>query len=285
MSAPYNMKGRMMMKTANWRRTRITQVIIVSIPLFFHASVWAENTLSAKEIMEKASTARKLDGSESVMTLTIYNKEGEKRVRQVAMVSKIFDGGATEKRVYRFLSPPDVKGTGVLAFDYENKDDDMWIFLPALRKTRRIVSSEKSKSFIGSEFSYVDMNTPVLDNYKLKILKEEKVNGKDCFVVETLPKNDDIADYEGYSKKIIWVSKDEFMVQKAVYYDLDGQLLKELVSKDIKLIDDKKKRYRSMHMEMTNKQNGRRSVFQTDKIEFTPNTKDSYFTTEYLERP
>jgi outer membrane lipoprotein-sorting protein len=173
----------------------------------------------------------------------------------------------------------------VLAFDYENKDDDMWIFLPALRKTRRIVSSEKSKSFIGSEFSYVDMNTPVLDNYKLKILKEEKVNGKDCFVVETLPKNDDIADDEGYSKKIIWVSKDEFMVQKAVYYDLDGQLLKELVSKDIKLIDDKKKRYRSMHMEMTNKQNGRRSVFQTDKIEFTPNTKDSYFTTEYLERP
>ena len=200
------------------------------------------------------------------------------------MATKMYDNGATEKRVYRFLSPADVKGTGVLTFDYQNKNDDMWIYLPALHKTRRIVGGGKAKSFMGSEFTYADMNTPILDNYNLNVKKEEKVDGVNCYVVEMLPKNNDVAKEEKYSKKLVWVAKKEFTIRKAVYYDLDGELLKELTCKDIKLLDTKLKRYRPMKMEMVNKQNKRRSVLVVDKIESNPDVKDDYFTTAYLEK-
>lgn len=272
------------MEKTNQKKKRWMSASAALCLLVASSSAWAGDP-SPRQIMENASNVRKLDGSESVMSLTIINERGQKRVREIAMVTKTFDNGKTEKRLYRFLSPANVKGTGILAFDYETKDDDMWIFLPALRKTRRIVSSEKSKNFMGSEFSYADMNTPVLDDYKLKTIKQEKIGGADCYVVEVLPKNDKVADEEGYSKKIVWVAKADFTIRKSVYYDLDGDLFKELTAKNIKLLDPAKKRSRPMYMEMVNKQNNRRSIFKTTKIENSPGVKDEYFTTQYLERP
>ena len=272
------------MKKSNQKRNFGISLLIAGC-IVSGASAVAAADPAPKQIMENASTARVLDGSEAVMSLTIVNEKGQKRVRDIAMASKTFDGGKTEKRVFKFLSPADVKGTGVLIFDYETKDDDMWIYLPALRKTRRIVSSDKSKAFMGSEFSNADMNTPILDNYKLKTLGSEKVDGVDCYKVEALPKNDKVADEEGYSKKIVWVGKTDFMIRKSVFYDLDGELLKELTVKKIQLVDKAKKRYRGMHMEMVNKQNKRKAIFETKKIENSPGVKDEIFTTQYLERP
>jgi outer membrane lipoprotein-sorting protein len=244
----------------------------------------SQDKLSARQIMEKVADNRQLEGSEAVMTMTIYNAKGQKRVRKIAMATKLYDDGKTEKKLSRFLSPPDVKGTGLLTFDYEVKDDDIWLFMPALRKTRRIVSSEKSKNFMGSEFSYADMNIPNLDDFKYKILKKEKAGGTDCWVVQSTPKNDDIADENGYSKQIVWVGQKDFTVRKGVYYDLDGEVLKELTASKIKLIDSKNKRYRPMKMEIVNKQNRRRTTMIFDKIEVNRDVKDEYFTTRYLER-
>jgi hypothetical protein len=200
------------------------------------------------------------------------------------MATKLFDGGKTEKRIYRFLSPADVQGTGVLVFDYETKADDVWIYLPALRKTRRIVSSQRAQSFMGSEFTYGDLNIPTLDDYNYQILNEEAVDGEPCWVIEAAPKSKEIAEGEGYSKKSYWVSKKTHAVRKAVFHAMDGKLLKELKSSDVKLLDPKKGRYRPMRMEMINKQNGRRSVFESEKVTLASDTKDEFFTTRYLER-
>lgn len=240
---------------------------------------------SAREIMDKVALTRKLDGSEAVVKMSIIDPKGQTRERKITLATKLFDGGKTEKRIYKFLSPPDVKGTGVLVFDYETQADDVWIYLPALRKTRRIVSSQRSQSFMGSEFSYGDLNIPPLDDYSYTLVKEEAVDGEPCWVVDVLPKSGDIANGEGYSKKTYWISKKEYTLRKGLFYDLKGQLLKELKSDNIKLLDPKNNRYRPMRMEMTNKQNGRRSVFESEKITFAPDTKDEYFTPGYLERP
>jgi hypothetical protein len=235
--------------------------------------------------MEKFSAARKTDGSESVVNMSIIEPNGEKRERSISMATKLYEGGATEKRLYRFLSPPDVKGTGLLVFDYQTKSDDVWIFLPALRKTRRIVSSEKSKSFMGSDFTYGDFNIPELDDFDCTVTKEEDVGGDKCWVIDLVPKSKDIAKADGYDKKTFWISQKTYAVRKGLYYDVaDGKLLKELKADDIKLVDPKKQRYRVMRMEMTNKRTGRHSVFETTKISYAPDTKDEYFTTRYLER-
>ena len=127
---------------------------------------------------------------------------------------------------------------------------------------------------MGSEFSYGDLNIPALDDYTYALGKEEPFAGETCWVIDVLPKTPDIAAGEGYSKKTYWVSKTKLAVLRGLYYDTDGKLLKELIAKDVKLIDAKNKRYRSMHMEMLNKQNGRRSVFESKKVTLAPHTKD-----------
>ncbi len=135
-----------------------TMTVLTTLIIFLAATqtVLAADP-TAEEIMEKAVKAIKLDGAESIATLIIFDAKGNKRVRKTASVSKLYDKGLTEKRIIRFLTPADVKGTSLLTFDYENKTDDMWLYLPALRKTRRIVASEKAKSFMGSEFTYADI--------------------------------------------------------------------------------------------------------------------------------
>src|SRR6185295_5945772 len=104
------------------------------------ATAWAAEAgaagPSAREIMEKVTVTRKLDGSEATVKMTTIDDKGQTREREITMATKLYDGGKTEKRIYRFLSPADVQGTSILVFDYETKSDDVWIYLPALRKTR-----------------------------------------------------------------------------------------------------------------------------------------------------
>ncbi len=239
---------------------------------------------SPREIMDKVTQTRKLDGSEATVKMTSIDDKGGKREREITLATKLYDGGKTEKRIYRFLSPADVQGTGILVYDYEAKADDVWIYLPALRKTRRIVSSQRAQAFMGSEFSYGDLNIPSLDEFDYALVKEEAAGGEPCWVIDAVPKTKDIVEAEGYSKKTYWVSKAKYAVVRGLLYDKDAKLLKEFLASDIKLLDPKNKRYRSMKMEMVNKQNGRRSVFESQKTTFAPNTKDDYFTTGYLER-
>lgn len=225
-----------------------------------------------------------LAGSEAQSTMTIIDNKGRERVRKIAQVTKLYDHGDTEKKLIRFLSPADVKGTGLLTFDYKIGDDDIWLFMPALRKTRRIVSSEKAKSFMGSEFSYADMTPPNTDDFQFKILGETEINSLLCWEMEMIPNDEDIADENGFSKRISYIAKKDFAVRKAVYYDLDGTLLKELTVKEVKLSYPEQQKYRPMEMIMVNSQNNRQSILKIDQIEFNPDVKDEYFTTRYLER-
>jgi len=245
----------------------------------------APPALTPLEIMERVSEARKLEGSEAVVSMRIVSEKGEVRDRKLALATKLYDGGKTEKRIYRFSAPPDVAGTGVLVFDYESVPDDIWVYLPGLRKTRRILSSQRSQSFMGSEFSYADLNIPATSDFDYKVVRDEAVGADMCWVIDVLPKVDATREAEGYSKKTYWIDQEKFTLRKAVFYDAQGRLLKELVSDAIELVDAKNKRYRSMRMEMTNKQNGRRSIFESEKFVFSPKAKDEYFTPAYLERP
>jgi len=171
-----------------------------------------------------------------------------------------------------------------LTFDYETKDDDMWLYMPALRKVRRIVSSEKTKSFMGSEFTNSDITNPNIDEYTYKLLGSDPVDNVECWKIEISPATKDIANSYGYSKKIAWIGKADYVARKNEYYDLDGKLLKVMNVKAVKLLDEKNKKYQTTIAVMENKQNGRSSGFVIDKVVFNPNVKEEYFTTEYLQK-
>ena len=247
-------------------------------------SAQGQGNLTAREIADRSHDATRLAGAEAVSTMTILDNRGRERVRKIAQVTKLYDQGHTEKKMIRFLEPADVKGTGLLTFDYKEKDDDMWLYMPALRKTRRIISSEKAKSFMGSEFSYADMTPPVLDDFNFNLLGEEDVNGARCWKIEMVPRDDDIADENGFSKRISWIGKDNFVLRRAIYYDLDEELHKELTIHEFRELDKKNHKFRPIHLGMENKQNGRKSILRIDEIVFNPNIKDEFFTTRYLER-
>lgn len=237
-----------------------------------------------REIMEMARDASRIAGLEAVSTLRIYDAKGRVRVRQTSMASREFDNGATEKRIIRFLEPAEVKGTGMLIYDYAEKNDEMWIYMPALRKTRRIISSEKSKSFMGSEFSNADMSAPNLDDFNYSVLRSERADGIDCWVIEVVPVNEEIMDEMGYERRVSWIGKNDFVQRKAEYYNEDDELFKRLIASNIKSIDPAGKKFMAMHMEMLNEENGRRSVMTMDKIQYNPDVKEEYFTLSYLEK-
>ena len=133
-----------------------------------------------------------------------------------------------------------IKGTRLLTFDYKVKGDDMWLY--------RIISSEKAKSFMGSEFSYSDTGPPNLDDFNYGKLGEADVKGTLYWKIEMAPINNDIVDENGFSKKISIIAKEDFVLRKAIYYDLDGELLKELEVKEIGELDTKSHKYRLIHM-------------------------------------
>jgi hypothetical protein len=270
--------------------TRINDLLRKALALIVTLSLWgaalpaqAEDT-DPKAIAKKARSNNLLDGSEGLTTLTIANKKGESRVRKMAMVSKLFDGGKTEKRLIRFVEPADIKGTAMLTFDNDKKDDDIWLYLPRNHKTRRIVASEKAKNFMGSEFTYADMTPPDVEDFKCKLLPAATVDSAECYVVEMTPMDEDVEDENGFSKRTSYIGKQDYVIRKSVYYDLDGDKWKTLLATKVKEVDKKKKRFRAHKMVMTNLQNGRVSTLIIDKLQLRAEIPDEYFTTRYLER-
>jgi outer membrane lipoprotein-sorting protein len=237
-----------------------------------------------KQIMQKSEDAMTLAGSESIAKLVINDGKGNQRVRKFSSASKTDASQSVTKTIMRFLEPADVKGTSILTFDYDKKNDDMWLYMPALRKTRRIVSSEKTKNFMGSEFTNADMTKPAIEEYTYKVLGSEAVDGIDCWKLEITPATKAIADENGYSKKIGWVAKADYVTRKTEFYDLEGKLLKVMITAKVQLLDEKAKKYQPVDISMENKQNGRSSSFVMEKIVFNPKVKDEYFTTDYLEK-
>ena len=254
------------------------------ISFCFTTVVMAQEKLTALEIVNRSQEVLRVQGVQAVSVLRIIDEKGRERVRKIKQASKLVDNGETEKKLIRFIEPADVKGTGLLTFDHNSKDDDLWVYMPTLRKVRRIVSSEKSKSFFGSEFTYADMSPPSPDDFEFKLMGGEKVKDVLCYKVEWKPRSDDVAEENGFSRRITCSGKDDFVVRKSVYYDLDGELYKELIVHEIKELDTENHKFRYMNSEAINKQNGRRSTFVNETIEFKPDVDDSYFTTGYLER-
>ena len=256
---------------------KIKSIIIVVALMITTSGVFAQ---TAKEISDKAMNTIDFEAMEMTLTLKIYNAKGQERVRQVSTASKQF--GEINKTIMKFTAPADVKGISILIYDYKNKDDDMWIYMPALRKTRRIVSNEKGKSFMGSEFTNADMSKPNMNDFEYKILSSETYNGHSCWKIETTCKNEDIEDENGFSKKIVWIEKGTYLCYKVEFYNFDSELFKIQYLQQYKKQSNGK--YFAFYMEMENKQNGRKSIMTINKFQIGSKLTENTFTPAMLEK-
>ncbi len=191
----------------------------------------------ATQIMNKSRDLSLVGSMSATINLSITEKNGAVRNRTIAMTTKSFDNDL-EKRVIKFIEPADVRGTAMLIIDNKNIADEMWIYLPALKKTRRIVSSEKGKSFMNSEFSNADMSSPTLSDFTNRHTEESGKNN--LWIIESIPVNEDKADEYGYSKKVSYISMNNYQIQKMEFYNFDDELFKTIEIKSVhETADDK----------------------------------------------
>ncbi len=251
--------------------------------LLLFTSVPAEEN-PAKKIINKSQKVIKIKSYEMINTLTIFDKKGNSRIRKIATISKNFEKEQIDKKMMRFLEPADVKGTGFLTFDYNEKDDDMWIYLPALRKTRRIVSSQKAKNFMGSEFTYSDMTQMTIENFTYNLEGEVQIDNEKCWKIEIDPINEDIIDETGFSRKIVYISKNDYVLRKAEYFDYYNEKFKIMYVHKVKEVDPENHRFQVMSMTIENLLNGRKSEMLVEKIQIRESIPDDFFTIRYLER-
>ncbi len=225
--------------------------------------------LSNLEIAQKADQVT--DGFESSIAkteMTLINASGQKSIRD--MIMKTLEGENGDKTISTFLSPADVKGTKVLGWEHVDRDDDQWLYLPALKRVKRIASRNKSGSFMGSEFSYEDIGNQNPQKYTYE--GEPKIvtyKGLECYMGVRKPKDKN----SGYTKQVTWVDTKDFLIRKVDYYDRKGELLKTATFNDYKKIDGI---WRVGKIDMKNHQNDKETllVWKEDKIKAGLKSKD-----------
>jgi outer membrane lipoprotein-sorting protein len=193
--------------------------------------------ITADEIAKQVDERDDGDKSVSTMEMILIDKQGNKRVRK--MKKYAMDKGDDSQSIIFFLSPSDVRNTAFLTYDYDDssKDDDQWLYLPALKKTKRIASSDKSSSFMGSDFSYADMTSRDINDYNYRIAKESSVRDHKVWVMESVPKTKKVIEETGYTKSYMFVRQDNFVVVRALHILKESGKKKYLDVKKLELID------------------------------------------------
>ena len=233
---------------------------VVATAFMMIAGFNASAQLTGTQIIDKTYNRASGDDQTSKLTMTLTNSSGQTRVRIIQQFSK--DLGDAEKSIMFFQSPADVKNTSFMNWSYEedDKDDDQWIYLPALKKVKRISSDSKSDYFMGSDFTYDDLGDRKLNADNHKLLREETINGKQCYVVESTSKDEDYM----YSKTITWIDQSTFVGVQKEFYDEDAELLKILTIKKVEKIAGF---YVITHSEMKNVQKNHTTTMILSNVE------------------
>ena len=215
--------------------------------------------------------------SESTMTMVLRNKHGQESVREMRNRSLEVDGDG-DKSLIIFDQPKDVRGTALLTFSHKDGNDDQWLYLPALKRVKRIASNNKSGPFMGSEFAYEDISSQEVEKYTYKFLREEPCGELNCFVIERYP----VDEKSGYTKQISWIDSSEYRAQKIDFYDRKKSHLKTLTFHDYSQYLDK--HWRPARMEMVNLQTGKSTTLTFSDYAFQNGLSDKDFDQASLAR-
>ena len=209
--------------------------------------------------------------------MILKNKQGQESVREIrSRTLEVEDDG--DKSMTIFDKPRDVKGTALLSFTHKTGPDDQWLYLPALKRVKRIASDNKSGPFMGSEFAYEDITSQEIDKYTYRFLQDDTLDGLDVFVFE----RDPIDKKSGYTRQIIWLDQENYKERKIEYYDRKNVLLKTLVFTDYNLYLDKY--YRAHDMYMVNHQQGKSTRLLQSNFNFDVELTDRDFDKNSLKR-
>lgn len=217
------------------------------------------------------------DNFSAEMTMLLRNRQGEESLRNMrTRVLEVDNDG--DKTLIVFDRPRDVKGTALLTFSHKDGLDDQWLYLPALKRVKRIASKNKSGPFMGSEFAYEDLSSQEVEKYTYKYIANEPCGELECFVIERYP----VDKNSGYTRQKVWIDTAEYRPHKIDFYDRKDSLLKTLTFSGYQQYLDHY--WRADEMFMQNHQTGKSTVLNWSQYQFRVGLKDSDFTRNSLKR-
>ncbi len=260
-----------------WNPFSLLVFIIVTLAFLLPVQGTAQ---SGREIMEKALHKTSWKTMQGDVTLILTNSRGEQRVRKIKMYSRKRTEDENDM-LMRFIAPPDVRGTAFLIIEHAKGEDERYLYLPALRRVKRIASSGKGGNFMSSDFTYYDIGRPKLDDWTYKRLADTTLNGQACYQIECLPASPQIARDTGYNKIIRWIRKDVLVTIQSHYFDRGNRLWKILTVPEVQQIDGV---WFQTNMVMKDVQINHQSEMKFENIQVNVKLPPQFFSVRYLTR-
>lgn len=250
----------------------------------FSGGGWADN-LSAEEVMQLNNSRYLGDTRESLSTLILIDKKGRKRLRSLKTLA--VEDKQVERTIVYFQSPSEIKGTSYMSFDWKDtsKEDDSWLYLTSLQKVKRVASSAKSSSFMGSDFNYADINGLDHEDFDYSFIKENEIlNGVECWVISALPKNTKVISETGYTALTVWIRKDNYIRMRGKMHLKKGNRVKYFTASDFLEIDGI---WRAKTLQMITTKGGKKehaSILKYEDIRHNTKVDLSHFDTQAMQR-
>lgn len=244
-------------------------------PLLAFAETAEEKGLAIAVEADKRDTG--FEDFTASMVMELRNKQGDASTRTIRLKTLEVTGDG-DKSMSIFDKPADIKGTAFLTFSHAIKPDEQWLYLPALKRVKRINSKNKSGPFMGSEFAYEDLASQEIEKYSYKYIRDEQLNGVDCFVMERYP----AYEHSGYTRQLAWVNKDKYVAEKIEFYDRKNDLLKTLINSGYQQYLGQY--WRASEMTMENHQTGKSTILKWEDYTFKTGLEDKDFSRNSLKR-
>lgn len=245
--------------------------VFIGSPVILHAE-------DAVEIIKKSQDAFFYPGKDmqARVKMSLISKTGQQRLRELTML-RINGAGGDQKYFMYFHSPADVRGTSFLVYKYPGKDDDRWLFIPAINLVNRIAARDSRSSFVGSDFTYEDVSGRDLEADNYRYLKEDTIQGKPCHVIESKPKNP-----AEYTRKVSWIDKSNFLPLKEEYYDVQDSLYKTFTADKVETVSGLPAVTKRT---MANIKSGHRTEVVFENISYNVGIGDDVFSERFLRKP
>ncbi len=264
--------------------TQLTMLLMITVlPVFYSNAISAE--LPAGDIIAQNINDRDEGIAVSrLLKMQMTDRHGKVRVRETRTFRKYF--GDEKRTAIFYLKPKNIKDTAFLTYDYEEKerDDDQWLYLPAMRKVRRISASDRGDYFLGTDLSYEDIKLETrvsLKDYTRKTIGEDVVDGVHCYVVEETSIDNETAEELGHLRRESCVDDSIWMTRRSQFWDLQNNLLKTTYFKDISKVQGI---WTAHTIEVENHKTGHHTVFNFSDVDYNEGVKDSIFTQNALKR-
>jgi len=268
------------MKYLGFRQQTLIMLTLAITALQATHALTLEGSAEEKGLaIAKASKAKGEGWGDSTgkMTMILRNERGDETTRELRIRSLEVKGDG-DKSLSIFDTPADVRDTKMLTYSHVQDADEQWLYLPALKRVKRISSNSKSGPFMGSEFAFEDLSSFEVEKFSFKYLGEEQMNGLMSYKLEAVPNYE----HSGYSKQVLWLDKEELRAQRIDYYDLRGDLLKTQRFDDYKLFENKF--WRAIKSTMTNHQNNKSTILLWSDLKFNQGLNENDFHQNVLKR-